>query len=214
VQTRALFTFTIIAAVMVFGASSLLTVRNTIFNGSDHNQLQVFAHHMDLINSTDKSIVHQGLIASGKPAQIHTLPNESIQVVTILPFRTDGAIYKGDLTYTATKPVEITIGHQIPINDSTLSKLETEKHGKLYVRHLSANVEGNLSAPSKIIPDYRASAAPYYSDSIHFVGSQLVLRTNEPFIVAYTVAADIVKPSIIIHLDNATIADANSSAIR
>ena len=199
---------------MVFGASSLLTVRNTIFNGSDHNQLQVFAHHMDLINSTDKSIVHQGLIASGKPAQIHTLPNESIQVVTILPFRTDGAIYKGDLTYTATKPVEITIGHQIPINDSTLSKLETEKHGKLYVRHLSANVEGNLSAPSKIIPDYRASAAPYYSDSIHFVGSQLVLRTNEPFIVAYTVAADIVKPTIIIHLDNTTIADANSSAIR
>lgn len=199
---------------MVFGASSLLTVRNTIFNSSDHNQLQVFAHHMDLINSTDKSIVHQGLIASGKPAQIHTLPNESIQVVTILPFRTDGAIYKGDLTYTATKPVEITIGHQIPINNSTLSKLETEKHGKLYVRHLSANVEGNLSAPSKIIPDYRASAAPYYSDSIHFVGSQLVLRTNEPFIVAYTVAADIVKPTIIIHLENATIAATNSSTIR
>lgn len=199
---------------MVFGASSLLTVKNTIFNSSDHNQLQVFAHHMDLINSTDKSIVHQGLIASGKPAQIHTLPNESIQVVTILPFRTDGAIYKGDLTYTATKPVEITIGHQIPINDSTLSKLETEKHGKLYVRHLSANVEGNLSAPSKIIPDYRASAAPYYSDSIHFVGSQLVLRTNEPFIVAYTVAADIVKPTIIIHLEKATIPATNSSTIR
>lgn len=199
---------------MVFGASSLLTVKNTIFNSSDHNQLQVFAHHMDLINSTDKSIVHQGLIASGKPAQIHTLPNESIQVVTILPFRTDSAIYKGDLTYTATKPVEITIGHQIPINDSTLSKLETEKHGKLYVRHLSANVEGNLSAPSKIIPDYRASAAPYYSDSIHFVGSQLVLRTNEPFIVAYTVAADIVKPTIIIHLENATIPATNSSTIR
>ena len=199
---------------MVFGASSLLTVKNTIFNNNYHNQLQVFAHHMDLINSTDKSIVHQGLIASGKPAQIYTLPNESIQVVTILPFRTDGAIYKGDLTYTATKPVEITIGHQIPINDSTLSKLETEKHGKLFVRHLSANVEGNLSAPSKIIPDYRASAAPYYSDSIHFVGSQVVLRSNDPFIVAYTVAADIVKPTIIIHLDNATIAATNSSTIR
>ena len=81
---------------------------------------------MDFINSTEKTIVHQGLIASGKPTQIHTLPNESIQVVTILPFRTDGSIYKGDLTYTATKPVEITIGHKIPLNDSTLSKLETE----------------------------------------------------------------------------------------
>ena len=150
----------------------------------------------------------------GNPAQIHTLPNESIQVVTILPFRTDGSIYEGDLTYTATKPVEITIGHKIPLNDSTLSKLETEKHGKLYVRHLSANVEGNLSAPSKIIPDYRANTSPYYSDSIHFLGSQVVLRSNEPFIVAYTVAADIVKPTIIIHLENATITSTNSSTIK
>ena len=181
-------------------------------NGSNNNQ--VFAHHMDLINSTEKSIVHQGLIASEKPIQIHTAPNESIQVVTILPFRNDGSIYKGDLTYTATKPVEITIGHKIPLNNSTLAKLETEKHGKLYVRHLAANVEGNLSAPSKIIPEYRASAAPYYSDSIHFVGSQVVLRSNEPFIVAYTVAADIVKPTIIIHLENATVTNTNSSTNR
>jgi hypothetical protein len=198
------------AALVVMG---FMLMQSTI-NGNNDNR--VFAHHMDLINSTEKTIVHQGLIASGKPAQIHTLPNESIQVVTILPFRTDGSIYKGDLTYTATKPVEITIGHKIPLNDSTLSKLETEKHGKLYMRHLSANVEGNLSAPSKIIPDYRASASPYYSGSIHFVGSQVVLRSNEPFIVAYTVAADIVKPTIIVHLDNATITSTstNSSTIK
>ena len=139
------------------------------------------------------------------------MSNESIQVVTILPFINYGSIYKGDLNYTSTKPVEITIGHKIPLNDSTLSKLETEKHGKLYVRHLSANVEGNLSALSKIIPDYRSSASPYYSDSIHFVGSQVVLRSNEPFIVAYTVAADNIKPKIIIHLENAT--TTNSSTI-
>ena len=204
-QTGAIVVFAVITTILIIGSPSLLTITNTI-NGNNDNQFpeRAFAHHMDLINSTEKTIVHQGLIASGKPAQIHTLPNESIQVVTILPFRTDGSIYKGDLTYTATKPVEITIGHKIPLNDSTLSKLETEKHGKLYMRHLSANVEGNLSAPSKIIPDYRASTSPYYSDSIHFVGSQVVLRSNEPFIVAYTVAADIVKPTIIVHLDNAT----------
>ena len=204
-QTGAIVVFAVITTILIIGSPSLLTITNTI-NGNNDNQFpeRAFAHHMDLINSTEKTIVHQGLIASGKPAQIHTLPNESIQVVTILPFRTDGSIYKGDLTYTATKPVEITIGHKIPLNNSTLSKLETEKHGKLYVRHLSANVEGNLSAPSKIIPDYRSSASPYYSDSIHFLGSQVVLRSNEPFIVAYTVAADMVKPTIIMHLENAT----------
>jgi hypothetical protein len=206
VQTRTLVTFATISSILALGVISLLAVTDTIYNSSDNQFLrEVSANHMNLINSTEKSIVHQGLIASEKPIQIHTAPNESIQVVTILPFRNDGSIYKGDLTYTATKPVEITIGHKIPLNDSTLAKLETEKHGKLYVRHLAANVEGNLSAPSKIIPEYRASAAPYYSDSIHFVGSQVVLRSNEPFIVAYTVAADIVKPTIIIHLENATV---------
>lgn len=211
VQTACMNRYLIPAISATLVVMGFMFVQSAI-NGNNNNQ--VFAHHMDLINSTEKSIVHQGLIASEKPIQIHTAPNESIQVVTILPFRNDGSIYKGDLTYTATKPVEITIGHKIPLNDSTLAKLETEKHGKLYVRHLAANVEGNLSAPSKIIPEYRASAAPYYSDSIHFVGSQVVLRSNEPFIVAYTVAADIVKPTIIIHLENATVTNTNSSTNR
>jgi hypothetical protein len=70
------------------------------------------------------------------------LPNETIQVVTILPFRSDGSIYKGVLTFTATKPVEVTLGHRIPIDNTTLSQLETQKHGKLFVRHLAGNVEG------------------------------------------------------------------------
>jgi hypothetical protein len=77
--------------------SAILAVTGFMFvqsaiNGNNNNQ--VFAHHMDLINSTEKSIVHQGLIASEKPIQIHTASNESIQVVTILPFRND-VIYKG-----------------------------------------------------------------------------------------------------------------------
>ncbi|HMK59475.1 MAG TPA: hypothetical protein VK462_10490, partial [Nitrososphaeraceae archaeon] len=103
-QTGAIVTFAVITTILIIGSPSILTITNTI-NSDSNSQFpeRVFAHHMDLINSTEKTIVHQGLIASGKPAQIHTLPNESIQVVTILPFRTDGSIYKGDITYTATK---------------------------------------------------------------------------------------------------------------
>ena len=77
---------------------------------------------MDTANSTEKTILHQGIIASGKPPQIKTLPNETIEVVTILPFRTDGSIYKGVLTYSATKPVEVTLGHRIPVDNATLSQ--------------------------------------------------------------------------------------------
>jgi hypothetical protein len=108
---------------------------------------------MDTANSTEKTILHQGIIASEKPTQIRTLPNETVEVVTILPFRTDGGVYKGTLTYTATKPVEVTLGHKIPIDNATLSQLETQKHGKMFVRHLIGNLEGNISAPSKILPD-------------------------------------------------------------
>jgi hypothetical protein len=103
--------------------------------------------------------------------------------------------------------------------------LNVQKHGKLFVRHLTAFL-GNISAPSRIIPDYRGgSTSPYFSASLPFVASSVVLRTNgEPFIVAYEVYADIVqKPKIIEHLENATLptsttttttSNTNSSTVR
>ena len=205
-QIRALVTFVVVVTII---AALLLAITNTINNNNNNQFLQqAFATHMDTANSTETSIVHQGIIASEKPTQIKTSPNETIQVVTILPFRSNGSIYKGVLTYTATKPVEVTFGHTIPIDNTTLSQLDTQKHGALFVRHLTGNVEGNISAPSKIIPDYSGSSSPYFSASIPFVASQVVLRSNiGPFIAAYEVSADIVQPKIIKHLENATTTD-------
>ena len=208
-QIRVLITFVIVATII---AAPLLAITNTINNSNNNNdnnnQLlqQAFATHMDTATSNETTILHQGIIASEKPPQIKTSPNETIQVVTILPFRTDGSIYKGVLTFTATKPVEVTFGHTISIDNTTLSQLDTQKHGNLFVRHLTGNVEGNISALSRIIPDYRGgSSSPYFSASIPFVASTVVLRTNgEPFIAAYDVSADIVQPKIIKHLENAT----------
>jgi hypothetical protein len=79
-----------------------------------------------------------------------------------------------------------------------------QKYGKLFVRQLTA-LPGNITAPARIIPDYRGSTSPYFSASIPFVASSVVLRTNgEPFIVAYEVSADIVQPKVIKHIENAT----------
>jgi hypothetical protein len=91
-----------------------------------------------------------------------------------------------------------------------LFKLETHSS-----RHLTA-FPGNLSAPSRIIPDYRGgSNSPYFSASIPFVASSVVLRTNgEPFIATYEVSADIVQPKIIKHLENATITNTKTSTVR
>ena len=209
-QIRALVTFSVVVTII---AALLLAIINTINNNNNNQFLQqAFATHMDTANSTETSIVHQGIIASSPNPQIKPGPNEQLQSVVILPYRIDGSIYKGVLTFTATKPVEVTFSHRIPIDNTTLSQLDMQKYGKLFVRHLTGNLEGNISATSRIIPDYSGSTSPYFSASIPFVASLVVLRTNEvPFIAAYEVSADIVQPKIIKHLENATTATNNST---
>jgi type II secretory pathway pseudopilin PulG len=206
VQIRALVTFAVVAIII---AAPLLAITNTINNSNNNNNnqflQQAFANHMDTATSNEKTIVHQGIIASSPNPQIKPRPNEQLQSVVVLPYRIDGSIYKGVLTFTATKPVEVAFGHRIPIDNTTLSQLDMQKHGKLSVRDLTA-FPGNITASSRIIPDYRGgSTSPYFSASIPFVASTVVLRTNEvPFIAAYEVSADIVQPKIIKHLENAT----------
>jgi hypothetical protein len=203
VQIRALVTFAVLAIII---AAPLLAITNTINNSNNNNQFlqQAFANHMDTATSNETTIVHQGIIASSPNPQIKPRPNEQLQSVVVLPYRIDGSIYKGILTFTATKPVEVTFSHRIPIDNTTLSQLDIQKFGKLFVRDLTA-FPGNISAISRIIPDYSGSTSPYFSASIPFVASSVVLRTNEvPFIAAYEVSADIVQPKIIKHLENAT----------
>ena len=211
-------TFVLFVIGVAFGVL-LIGITNFVNNNTIYNNHQAFATHMETATSNEKTVVHQGIIASGPNPQIKPEPNEGRQSVVILPYRSDGSIYRGVLSYTATKPVEVTLSHRIPIDNTTLSQLDVQKRGKLFVRHLTA-FPGNISAPSRIIPDYRGgSTSPYFAASIPFVASSVVLRTNgEPFIAAYEVSADIVQPKIIKHLENATLTAGatsnNTSAVR
>jgi hypothetical protein len=55
-------------------------------------------------------------------------------------------------------------------------------------------------------------SSPYFSASISFVASQVVLRSNVgPFIAAYEVSADIVQPKIIKHFENATVTNTSTN---
>jgi hypothetical protein len=206
-QTKVLVTFVCVAAMI---ATPLLTTIKS--NGSNSynnsNQLflqQAFATHMDTATSNETTILHQGIIASQPSPQIKPKPNEQLQTVVILPFRNDGSTYKGVLTYTASKPVEVSLAHVIPVDNTTLAQLDAQKFGKLFVRELT-NQQGKISATGRIIPDYSGSTPPYFSASIPFVASSVILRSNgEPFIAAYEVSADIIQPAKIIkHLENAT----------
>jgi hypothetical protein len=213
-------TLLVIFVIGIAFGGPLLGITNFFNNNIIMYNHQAFAHHMDTATSNEKTVVHQGIIASSpSSAQVKSRPSERLQTVVILPFRSDGSTYRGVLTYTATKPVEVTLSHRIPIDNNTLSQLDMQKHGKLFVRHLTA-FPGNITAVSRIIPDYRGgSTSPYFSASIPFVASSVVLRTNEePFIAAYEVSADVVQqPKIIKHLENATLTSATTtttSAVR
>ena len=155
---KVLVTFIITIA---FGGP-LIGITNFVNNNIIYNNHQAFATHMNTATSNEKTVVHQGIIASGPNPQIKPEPNEGRQSVVILPYRSDGSIYRGVLSYTATKPVEVTLSHRIPIDNTTLSQLNVQKYGKLFVRHLTA-FPGNISAPSRIIPDYRGGrTSPYF----------------------------------------------------
>ena len=213
-QIRTLVTFAVIGIILVVGAQSLLAVTNIINSSNIQFLQQAFATHMETATSNEKTVVHQGIIASGPNPQIKPEPNEvgSRQSAVILPYRSDGSIYKGILSFTATKPVEVTFNHRIPLDNATLSQLDMEKFGKMFIRHLTA-FPGNISAIGRIIPDYSGSTSPYFSASMPFVSSSVVLRTNdEPFIAAYEVYADIVQPKVINHLENATVTNTTNAS--
>jgi hypothetical protein len=203
-----LATFIITVAI----AGPLLGITNFVSNNNIHNY-EAFATHMDTATSQENTVLHQAIIASSPSPQIEPRPNEQLQSVVVLPYRSDGSIYEGVLTFTATKAVEVTLQHRIPIDNTTLSQIDTQKFGNLFVRHLTA-FPGNISAPSRIFPDYSGSASPYFSASIPFVASSVVLRTNgEPFIAAYEVSANIIQQpkEVIKHLENATTTSTNST---
>ena len=175
-QARIIGYFCSYTAVLTIGTLSSLAVTNAIYR-SDDFLAQVFATHMDTATSNEKTVVHQAIIASSPSPQI-VRANEHLQTVVVLPYRSDGSIYKGILSFTASKPVEVTFNHRIPLDNATLSQLDMEKFGNMFIRHLTA-FPGNISAIGRIIPDYSGSTSPYFSASMPFISSSVVLGTND-----------------------------------
>lgn len=160
---------------------------------------QASAIHLNTTSSTQESeIVHEGIIASEQRRS-----NQPEHRAIILDYREDGSIYRGVLTFTATKAVHVDLSHRIPIDNVTFSKIDKKTFGELFLHH-SVNFPGTISAPTFIVPDY-GNSPPYFSASIPFVASglQLISPKGEPFVAVYEVSAEIVKPTIINHIENA-----------
>ena len=158
--------------------------------------------------SPSQTIFYRGIEASKEPVHVnHSQPDRQHQTLNILLHRDDGASYKGVLTFTATEPVDIGIGHGVPLDNSTFSQIELEELDELFtVTHNDKGelgVPGIVSAPSRITPDYGINP-PYFSASIPFVGSSRFLSTMsgeyDPFVAVYEVSAEIIQPQHVVDL--------------
>jgi hypothetical protein len=162
--------------------------------------------------NTKEDILHRGIISSepGQPEQL------KVQRTIILQHRQDGKDYTGILTFSASKPVEVLFGHRLNI-DKKLTDIDKKKFGDLFlVSPIHPNTGYVLSAPTVIKPDYKGTAPPYFSASIPFVASSVVLRTlgGVPFIAAYEVSAHIVQPQLINNLTSAESPGTNNTIRR
>ena len=160
-------------------------------------------------NNTSGTILLRGIISSepgvsSEPG--HVLQHLDVQRAIILPHRQDGKDYTGILTFSASKPVEIVLGHRIEIDKSALSSIDTKTFGSLFIiSPIHPHAGYVLSAPSVIKPQYGDFLAPYFSASIPFAASSVILRTIGalPFIAAYEVNAQLGQPHIINNLTTA-----------
>ncbi|MGN6560035.1 MAG: hypothetical protein ACTHJ2_05865 [Candidatus Nitrosocosmicus sp.] len=183
-----------------------------INNNNNNNNPTNTISPKDVVSTTTagQKVVLRGIESSEKYNNASLKTGDKPQGVNILPNLQDGTIYTGIVSFTATKPVEVGISYRLPVDNNTLSHIDTKTLGDLYLAYLHAGGKGEsgtpgvLSTASVIVPDY-GTHPPYFSASIPFVGDSLWLRTlnGEPFVVAYAVSADVVKPLNVVNLDSA-----------
>jgi hypothetical protein len=124
--------------------------------------------------------VRQATVASGQDP----LPgHESHELAFVLPPRSDGGVYSGVLTYTASKPVEVVVLHNYDPQNTTAVP---EEYGTELTSPLPGG-DGNI-AITLFQPPYEAGIN---SASVPFTGNGLALHTleDDPFTATYTVNA-------------------------
>jgi len=167
----------------------------------DFNIQSINAQSISNKTIENSSIFNRGILTSFPVQGGH---NEHAAI--ILPPRDDEASYSGILTFTASKPVEVILGHKLPIDNSTYSKIDSQVFGKLNLFNTtSATKASMISAPSFILPDY-GSSTPHFSASMPFVASAVVLGSlTEPFVVVYEIAAEIYQPENIVKIESSNV---------
>ena len=127
----------------------------------------------------NQNFVRQGTVASSS-AQI---AGPEGNIAFILPPRSDGGVYSGVLTYTASKPVGVAVLHNYDPQNSTAIP---EEYGTEFTSPIPGGA-GNI-AISLFQPPYENAVN---AASVPFTGNALALHTTEegPFTATFTVNA-------------------------
>ena len=136
-------------------------------------------------------IIRQGTVTSSQDP----LPgHEGMQMATILPFRQDGTVYSGVLTYTSTAPVEVVTLNMQTLNETEQDILNATDDGEFGALFTSQLDDQTSLSSSYNIPSYAGSPIP--SASVPFVGNAVWLHTLDgtPFSATFAVNA-LVLPS-------------------
>lgn len=110
--------------------------------------------------------------------------HEEHQAVVVLPQRTDGKIWIGILSWSASKPVEVRL-----LQNYDVSVQPDEAHGK----PVTAPFAQGESAISLLLQTNGAGTVPSYNaGSMNFAASQVAFHTlgGVPFTVTYTIDAE------------------------
>jgi plastocyanin len=180
-------------ALILILASSIAPIGYIDYAKLAHAQsLQPLIAHL-AIPPGEETIVQQGIVTSSQDP----LPgHEEHQRATILPFRPDGSVYSGVLTYTATEPVQLVILDMQTLNTTERTLLDAAED-ELETELLTSQLDNETSIVISIItPEYGDTPVP--SASIPFAGNVIWLHTldGEPFTASYTVTAQVLPSEI------------------
>jgi plastocyanin len=181
-------------ALILILASSIAPIGYIDYAKLAHAQsLQPLIAHL-AIPQGEETIVQQGIVTSSQDP----LPgHEEHQRATILPFRPDGSVYSGVLTYTATEPVQLVILDMQTLNITERTLLDAAED-ELETELLTSQLDNETSIVISIItPEYGDTPVPSAA-SIPFAGNVIWLHTldGEPFTASYTVTAQVLPSEI------------------
>jgi hypothetical protein len=134
----------------------------------------------------NQNFVRQATVASS--TELPIAGPEGQNFAFILPLRSDGGVYSGVLTYTASKPVGVAVIHNYDPQNSTAIP---EEYGTELTSSLPGGA-GNI-AITLFQPPYDSGVN---AASVPFTGNALALHTTEegPFTATYTVNAFATQP--------------------